>query len=227
MPSCRAASSRVHNAAVQARLATFTPAQSQRQSPFPTRARLQRDHLKLPAWPTTTIGSFPQTPEIRGWRQAFKQGRLDRQEYESLLRQEISRVVQEQEALDLDVLVHGEPERNDMVEYFGEQLAGYLFSQNGWVQSYGSRCVKPPIIMGDISRPAAMTVEWSRYAQSLTTKPMKGMLTGPLTMLCWSFLREDVSRETIARQLALALRDEVCELEQAGIRIIQIGRAHV
>ena len=131
-------------------------------------------------------------------------------------------MVREQEVLDLDVLVHGEPERNDMVEYFGEQLAGYLFSQNGWVQSYGSRCVKPPIIIGDISRPESMTVEWSRYAQSLTHKPMKGMLTGPLTMLCWSFLREDVSRQTIAQQLALALRAEVCELEQAGIRIIQI-----
>ncbi len=131
-------------------------------------------------------------------------------------------MVREQEALDLDVLVHGEPERNDMVEYFGEQLAGYLFSQNGWVQSYGSRCVKPPIIIGDISRPEPMTVEWSRYAQSLTHKPMKGMLTGPLTMLCWSFLREDISRQTIAQQLALALRAEVCELEQAGIRIIQI-----
>ena len=218
----RANSLRVHNPTVQEAVAAITPAQAQRHSSYEVRARQQRQALLLPSWPTTTIGSFPQTPEIRGWRQAFKQGRLDQQEYESQLRQEISRVVQEQEALDLDVLVHGEPERNDMVEYFGEQLAGYLFSQNGWVQSYGSRCVKPPIIMGDISRPAAMTVEWSRYAQSLTTKPMKGMLTGPLTMLCWSFLREDVSRKTIAQQLALALRAEVCELEQAGIRIIQI-----
>jgi len=178
--------------------------------------------LTLPAWPTTTIGSFPQTAQIRALRLEHRQGRLSAQDYETALQQEIAYAVREQEALDLDVLVHGEPERNDMVEYFGEQLAGYLFTRNGWVQSYGSRCVKPPIISGDISRPHPITVAWSQYAQSLTAKPMKGMLTGPLTMLCWSFLREDVSRETIARQLALALRDEVCELEQAGIRIIQI-----
>ena len=218
----RAASSRVHNAAVQARLATITPAQSQRQSPFPTRARLQRDHLKLPAWPTTTIGSFPQTSEIRALRLAFKQGKLGSADYEAALQQEIAAAVREQEALGLDVLVHGEAERNDMVEYFGEQLDGFAFTRNGWVQSYGSRCVKPPVVIGDISRPTPMTVEWSRYAQSLTDKPMKGMLTGPITILCWSFPREDVSRKEIAQQLALALRDEVCELEQAGINIIQI-----
>ena len=218
----RAHSARVHNPAVQRAVAAITPELARRHSDYRHRARQQQQALALPTWPTTTIGSFPQTAEIRAWRQAFKQGRLDRQEYETRLRQEIERVVREQEVLDLDVLVHGEPERNDMVEYFGEQLAGYLFSQNGWVQSYGSRCVKPPIIIGDISRPESMTVEWSRYAQSLTHKPMKGMLTGPLTMLCWSFLREDVSRQTIAQQLALALRAEVCELEQAGIRIIQI-----
>ena len=218
----RAHSARVHNPAVQQAVAAITPELARRHSDYRHRARQQQQALALPTWPTTTIGSFPQTAEIRAWRQAFKQGRLERQEYETRLRQEIERVVREQEVLDLDVLVHGEPERNDMVEYFGEQLAGYLFSQNGWVQSYGSRCVKPPIIIGDISRPESMTVEWSRYAQSLTHKPMKGMLTGPLTMLCWSFLREDVSRQTIAQQLALALRAEVCELEQAGIRIIQI-----
>ncbi len=215
-------STRVHNPAVQAAVAAITPAQARRKSPYAQRAIQQRHALNLPAWPTTTIGSFPQTTQIRALRQEHRQGRLSAQDYETALQQEIAYAVREQEALDLDVLVHGEPERNDMVEYFGEQLAGYLFTRNGWVQSYGSRCVKPPIISGDISRPHPITVAWSQYAQSLTTKPMKGMLTGPLTMLCWSFLREDVSRETIARQLALALRDEVCELEQAGIRIIQI-----
>lgn len=218
----RVRSSRVHNPAVQAAVAAITPEQAQRQSPYALRAIQQRHALNLPAWPTTTIGSFPQTAQIRALRLEHRQGRLSAQEYEAALQQEIAYAVREQEALDLDVLVHGEPERNDMVEYFGEQLAGYLFTRNGWVQSYGSRCVKPPIISGDISRPHPITVAWSQYAQSLTTKPMKGMLTGPLTMLCWSFLREDVSRETIARQLALALREEVCELEQAGIRIIQI-----
>ena len=218
----RASSSRVHNPAVQAAVAAITPAQAQRQSPYALRAIQQRQALNLPAWPTTTIGSFPQTAQIRALRLEHRQGRLSAHDYETALQQEIAYAVREQEALDLDVLVHGEPERNDMVEYFGEQLAGYLFTRNGWVQSYGSRCVKPPIICGDISRPHPITVAWSQYAQSLTAKPMKGMLTGPLTMLCWSFLREDLSRETIAQQLALALRDEVCELEQAGIRIIQI-----
>jgi len=218
----RTHSSRVHNPTVQAAVAAITPAQAQRQSPYALRAIQQRHALNLPAWPTTTIGSFPQTAQIRALRLEHRQGRLGDQEYQTALQQEIAYAVREQEALDLDVLVHGEPERNDMVVYFGEQLAGYLFTRNGWVQSYGSRCVKPPIISGDISRPHPITVAWSQYAQSLTTKPMKGMLTGPLTMLCWSFLREDVSRETIAQQLALALRDEVCELEQAGIRIIQI-----
>jgi 5-methyltetrahydropteroyltriglutamate--homocysteine methyltransferase len=218
----RATSTRVHNPAVQVAVATITPAQAQRQSGYPQRAAKQRLALQLPAWPTTTIGSFPQTRQIRALRQDYKQGRLSREAYEHALQQEIAFAVREQEALNLDVLVHGEPERNDMVEYFGEQLDGYLFTRNGWVQSYGSRCVKPPIISGDISRPHPITVAWSQYAQSLTRKPMKGMLTGPLTMLCWSFLREDLDRQTIARQLALALRDEVCELEQAGIKIIQI-----
>lgn len=218
----RSRSTRVHNPVVQAAVAAITPAQAQRQSPYAQRAIQQRHALNLPAWPTTTIGSFPQTAQIRALRLEHRQGRLGAQEYETALQQEIAYAVREQEALDLDVLVHGEPERNDMVEYFGEQLAGYLFTRNGWVQSYGSRCVKPPIISGDISRPHPITVAWSQYAQSLTAKPMKGMLTGPLTMLCWSFLREDLSRKTIAQQLALALRDEVCELEQAGIRIIQI-----
>ena len=218
----RAHSSRVQDAAVQARLATVTPELSQRQSDYPSRAEQQRRTLKLPAWPTTTIGSFPQTREIRALRLNFKQGKLSAADYEEALKQEITAAVREQEALELDVLVHGEAERNDMVEYFGEQLNGFVFTGNGWVQSYGSRCVKPPIIVGDISRPAPMTVAWSQYAQSLTTKPMKGMLTGPLTILCWSFPREEVSRKTLALQLALALRDEVCELEQAGINIIQI-----
>lgn len=215
-------SSRVQNPAVQARVAAITPALAERGSPFADRTRQQRQVRPLPLWPTTTIGSFPQTREIRALRLAYRQGKLDQPAYEAALREEIGRAVQEQEALGLDVLVHGEAERNDMVEYFGEQLEGFAFTRNGWVQSYGSRCVKPPIIVGDISRPAPMTVAWSRYAQSLTAKPMKGMLTGPVTILCWSFPREDVDRSVPTLQLALALRDEVVELEQAGIGIIQI-----
>jgi len=218
----RKTSSRVHNAAVGQRLAAVTAKDSQRNSCYQVRAKAQRQRFHLPAWPTTTIGSFPQTTEIRGLRLDFKQGRLDGAHYRTGIAEHIKQAIVEQERLGLDVLVHGEAERNDMVEYFGENLDGFIFTQNGWVQSYGSRCVKPPVIIGDISRPEAITVEWAKYAQSLTDKPVKGMLTGPVTILCWSFPREDVSRETIAKQIALALRDEVEDLENAGIGIIQI-----
>jgi 5-methyltetrahydropteroyltriglutamate--homocysteine methyltransferase len=193
-----------------------------RASPYPARRKLQAAEFKLPLFPTTTIGSFPQTAEIRAARAAHKAGRLDSQAYESAMRQEIESMVRFQERLDIDVLVHGEPERNDMVEYFGEQLEGYVFSENGWVQSYGSRCVKPPIIFGDIWRAQPMTVKWSQYAQSLTPRIMKGMLTGPVTILQWSFVRDDQPRADTCRQIALAIRDEVQDLEAAGIRIIQI-----
>lgn len=218
----RHASSRVHNAQVERRLAAITAQDIERQLPYAARAEAQRKRFNLPAWPTTTIGSFPQTTEIRGLRLDFKQGRLDGKNYRTGISEHIKQAIAEQERLGLDVLVHGEAERNDMVEYFGEHLDGFVFTQNGWVQSYGSRCVKPPVIIGDISRPEAITVEWAKYAQSLTDKPVKGMLTGPVTILCWSFPREDVSRETIAKQIALALRDEVEDLEKAGIGIIQI-----
>ncbi|MFP9528800.1 5-methyltetrahydropteroyltriglutamate--homocysteine S-methyltransferase [Pectobacterium brasiliense] len=218
----RRTSTRVNNAAVAQRLAAITAQDSQRQNVYSVRADAQRERFNLPAWPTTTIGSFPQTTEIRGLRLDFKQGRLDGNNYRTGISEHIQQAVAEQERLGLDVLVHGEAERNDMVEYFGEHLDGFVFTQNGWVQSYGSRCVKPPVIIGDVSRPEAITVEWAKYAQSLTDKPMKGMLTGPVTILCWSFPREDVTRETIAKQIALALRDEVADLEAAGIGIIQI-----
>lgn len=215
-------SARVHNAAVAQRLANITTRDSQRHSAYTSRAVAQRQRFNLPAWPTTTIGSFPQTTEIRGLRLDFKKGNLDSNHYRTGIAEHIKQAIAEQERLGLDVLVHGEAERNDMVEYFGEHLDGFVFTQNGWVQSYGSRCVKPPIVIGDISRPEAITVEWAKYAQSLTDKPVKGMLTGPVTILCWSFPREDISRETIAKQIALALRDEVADLEAAGIGIIQI-----
>ncbi|RJL47919.1 5-methyltetrahydropteroyltriglutamate--homocysteine S-methyltransferase [Pectobacterium carotovorum] len=218
----RRTSTRVNNVAVTQRLAAITAQDSQRQNVYSVRADAQRERFNLPAWPTTTIGSFPQTTEIRGLRLDFKQGRLDGNNYRTGISEHIKQAVAEQERLGLDVLVHGEAERNDMVEYFGEHLDGFIFTQNGWVQSYGSRCVKPPVIIGDVSRPEAITVEWAKYAQSLTDKPMKGMLTGPVTILCWSFPREDVTRETIAKQIALALRDEVADLEAAGIGIIQI-----
>lgn len=221
----RAASTRIHKAEVQARLAAIGPQDSQRRSPFAQRIEQQRARLNLPAFPTTTIGSFPQTPAIRLARQAYKQGKLSANDYQDAMHTEIRHAVQIQERLGLDVLVHGEAERNDMVEYFAEQLDGYAFTRFGWVQSYGSRCVKPAIIYGDISRPQAMTVDWIRYAQSLTDKVMKGMLTGPVTMLMWSFPREDVSRQVQAQQLALALRDEVLDLEKAGIKIVQIDEA--
>ena len=221
----RAHSPRIHKPAVQARLDAITAADSQRQSPFVERIEVQRARLNLPAFPTTTIGSFPQTASIRLARQSFKQGKLSASEYTDAMHSEIRNAVETQERLGLDVLVHGEAERNDMVEYFAEQLDGYAFTQYGWVQSYGSRCVKPAIIFGDLSRPKAMTVDWITYAQGLTDKVMKGMLTGPVTMLMWSFPREDVSRKVQAQQLALALRDEVVDLENAGIKIVQIDEA--
>lgn len=221
----RAASPRIHKPAVQARLAAIKPADAQRHSAFAERIAKQRAGLDLPAFPTTTIGSFPQTSAIRLARQSFKQGKLSEAEYTEAMHSEIRHAVQIQEHLGLDVLVHGEAERNDMVEYFAEQLDGYVFTRFGWVQSYGSRCVKPAVIVGDLSRPKAMTVEWITYAQGLTDKVMKGMLTGPVTMLMWSFPREDVPREVQARQLALAIRDEVVDLEAAGIKIVQIDEA--
>ncbi|SIT49493.1 5-methyltetrahydropteroyltriglutamate-homocysteine S-methyltransferase [Paraburkholderia piptadeniae] len=221
----RRVSPRVHNPAVKAAIARIDAALGQRASTYAQRAEKQAALLDLPAYPTTTIGSFPQTNEIRHARSEFRRGALDQAGYKAAMEREITRAVKEQEALGLDVLVHGEAERNDMVEYFGEQLDGYVFSQFGWVQSYGSRCVKPPILFGDISRPKAMTVEWTRYAQSQTSKPMKGMLTGPVTILNWSFVRDDQPRSVSCHQLALAIRDEVLDLESAGVRIIQIDEA--
>ncbi|CAG2135726.1 5-methyltetrahydropteroyltriglutamate--homocysteine S-methyltransferase [Cupriavidus plantarum] len=218
----RAASRRVVNASVRKRLAAITPDMTARTSPFETRNAVQRAALKLPPLPTTTIGSFPQTPAIRQARAAHKRGELGALAYLERMRAEITLAVRKQEALGLDVLVHGEAERNDMVEFFGEQLCGYAFTENGWVQSYGSRCVKPPVLYGDVYRPEPMTVDTTRFAQSLTDRPMKGMLTGPVTMLQWSFVRDDQPRATTARQLALAIRDEVADLEAAGIRVIQI-----
>jgi 5-methyltetrahydropteroyltriglutamate--homocysteine methyltransferase len=221
----RRASPRVHHPAVQAAVAKIGAHLGRRRSAYVQRARQQAAWLKLPLYPTTTIGSFPQTAEIRHARSEYKAGRLDEAGYRAAMQAEIRRSVREQEALGLDVLVHGEAERNDMVEYFGEQLQGYAFSQFGWVQSYGSRCVKPPILFGDIRRPKAMTVEWITYAQSLTDKPMKGMLTGPVTLLNWSFVRDDQPRSVSCQQLALAIRDEVLDLEKAGVRVIQIDEA--
>jgi len=223
--AARRASPRVNNPAVQAAVARIDAKLGERRHAYPERAGKQAALLKLPAYPTTTIGSFPQTAEIRHARSEFKAGRLDAAGYKAAMQAEIARSVREQEALELDVLVHGEAERNDMVEYFGEQLQGYAFSQFGWVQSYGSRCVKPPILFGDISRPKAMTVEWITYAQSLTDKPMKGMLTGPVTILNWSFVRDDQPRSVSCKQLALAMREEVLDLEKAGVRVIQIDEA--
>ena len=221
----RRSSQRVHNVEVQAAVNALSTSLGQRKSPYALRANVQARALQLPQFPTTTIGSFPQTVEIRKVRREFRAGKLDAASYTAQMHAEIARAVREQEKLGLDVLVHGEPERNDMVEYFGEQLAGYAFSELGWVQSYGSRCVKPPILFGDISRPQAMTVEWTRYAQSLTKKPMKGMLTGPVTILNWSFVRDDQPRSISCYQIALAMREEVRDLERAGVRIIQIDEA--
>ncbi|EME01221.1 MULTISPECIES: 5-methyltetrahydropteroyltriglutamate--homocysteine S-methyltransferase [Stutzerimonas stutzeri subgroup] len=223
--AARQHSPRIHKPQVQARLSAIQPQDSQRTSVFAARIEQQRARLDLPPFPTTTIGSFPQTPAIRLARQAYKQDRLSLGDYTEAMQAEIRHAVAVQEQIGLDVLVHGEAERNDMVEYFAEQLDGYAFTRFGWVQSYGSRCVKPAVIYGDLSRSQPMTVDWIRYAQQQTDRVMKGMLTGPVTMLMWSFAREDVSREVQARQLALAIRDEVCDLEAAGIRIIQIDEA--
>ncbi len=211
-----------HDPECRERIANALREEPARQSPYPERAERQRQRLDLPLLPTTTIGSFPQTDDIRAARRAFKRGELDRGEYEQRMRDEIVEVVRFQESIGLDLLVHGEPERNDMVEYFGEQLEGYAFTRQGWVQSYGSRCVKPPIIWGDVSRPSPMTVEWSRHAQSLTDRPLKGMLTGPVTLLFWSFVRDDLPREEVAYQIADALRSEVRDLAAAGIAAIQV-----
>ena len=218
-------SPRVHKPEVQNALSRVNDSMAKRQSPYAQREIEQAKKLKLPLYPSTTIGSFPQTAEIRQSRRDFRLGKLSAEKYQLAMEKEVAHCVREQEALGLDVLVHGEPERNDMVEYFGEQLDGYTASQFGWVQSYGSRCVKPPIIYGDIARPQAMTVQWARYAQSLTDKPMKGMLTGPVTILNWSFVRDDQSRAQTCLQLALAIREEVLDLESAGIDIIQIDEA--
>jgi 5-methyltetrahydropteroyltriglutamate--homocysteine methyltransferase len=218
----RRASPRVHDPAVKQRGAAITEDMTRRQSPYSARRDLQRRRLELPRFPTTTIGSFPQTREVRAARAAFKSGKQSEEEYVAFLKQEIAETIQFQEEIGLDVLVHGEFERNDMVEYFGEQLDGFAFTKNGWVQSYGSRCVKPPIIYGDIRRPRPMTVEWSKFAQSLTAKPVKGMLTGPVTILQWSFVRDDQPRAETCRQIALAIRDEAVDLEAAGIKAIQI-----
>jgi len=212
----------LRNAAVRERAAAVTPEMLLREAPYPTRAGLQRAVLGLPPLPATTIGSFPQTREVRSARAKFRRGELAPSEYDNFLRETIRETVAAQERLGLDVLVHGECERNDMVEHFGERLAGFCFTRNGWVQSYGSRCVKPPVIFGDVSRPAPMTVDWAVYAQSLTPRPVKGMLTGPVTILNWSFVRDDQPRAETCRQIALALRDEVNDLQTAGVRVIQI-----
>ncbi len=221
----RRTSPKIHDAAVAARLAGVTDAMTRRGLDYGDRQALQADRLNLPALPTTTIGSFPQTEGVRKARSAHGKGVLDAAGYQAFLREETARAIAWQEEVGLDVLVHGEFERNDMVQYFGEQLAGFVFTQHGWVQSYGSRCVRPPILFGDVSRPKPMTVDWWTYAQGLTSRPMKGMLTGPVTILNWSFVRDDVPRALACRQIALAIRDEVVDLEAAGARIIQIDEA--
>lgn len=225
--AARASSKRIHSDAVKARITAIKSADLDRKNPFKTREKIQTQVLKLPLLPTTTIGSFPQTKEVREARASWKAGKLSGKEYETFLEQKTRECVEYQVKADIDVPVHGEFERNDMVEYFGEQLAGFTFSSNGWVQSYGSRCVKPPIIFGDVSRPTPMTVRWSKFAQTLTDRPMKGMLTGPVTILQWSFVRDDQPREITCKQIALAIRDEVMDLEKAGIRIIQIDEPAV
>jgi len=221
----RKTSARIHDEAVKKRVAAITDSLMNRKSNFATRKKIQATHIQLPILPTTTIGSFPQTKEVRKFRADFKAGAISAAEYEKFVQEETTRTIRFQEEIGLDVLVHGEFERNDMVEYFGEQLKGFFFTKNGWVQSYGSRCVKPPVIFGDVSRPKAMTVEWAKYAQSQTKKIMKGMLTGPITILQWSFVRDDQPRKDTALQIAFAIRDEVCDLEDAGIKIIQIDEA--
>ncbi|WP_118972940.1 5-methyltetrahydropteroyltriglutamate--homocysteine S-methyltransferase [Taibaiella koreensis] len=212
----------IHNPLVKQRVQAITDRDARRANTFAIRKEKQQQALHLPLFPTTTIGSFPQTKEVRAWRAQFKKGDLSAAQYEALLQEETERSIRWQEETGIDVLVHGEFERNDMVEYFGEQLSGFAFTQNGWVQSYGSRCVKPPVIYGDVSRTVPMTVKWSAFAQSLTGKPVKGMLTGPVTILQWSFVRNDQPRSATCNQIALAIRDEVADLEAAGLKVIQI-----
>lgn len=218
----RKTSSLIHNQLVKERVAGLNEDYAKRQHPFALRKKTQQEALNLPLFPTTTIGSFPQTTEVRSWRSRHKKGLINEAQYDQLLKEETERTIRWQEEIGLDVLVHGEFERNDMVEYFGEQLEGFAFTSYGWVQSYGSRCVKPPVIFGDVSRPNPMTVYWSAYAQSLTQRHVKGMLTGPVTILQWSFVRDDQPRSVTCEQIALAIRDEVADLEKAGIRVIQI-----
>lgn len=221
----RKTSKRIHDDSVKKRVSEITESQKNRKNSYKVRQEIQANELKLPLLPTTTIGSFPQTAEVRKARADFKAGKISASDYEKFLEEETARTVKFQEEIGLDVLVHGEFERNDMVEYFGEQLSGFFFTKNGWVQSYGSRCVKPPVIFGDVSRPNPMTVKWAKYAQSLTKHFMKGMLTGPITILQWSFVRNDQPRSLTAMQIAFAIRDEVQDLEKAGIKIIQIDEA--
>ncbi|MBA3377647.1 MAG: 5-methyltetrahydropteroyltriglutamate--homocysteine S-methyltransferase, partial [Chloroflexia bacterium] len=218
-------SSRRRNPAVQDRLATLPDDAASRGVLYAERAALQQERLDLPLLPTTTIGSFPQTGEVRSARRKFERGDLSQAEYDSFIEGQIRDVIAHQESLGIDVLVHGESERNDMVQYFGEQLEGITFTRHGWVQSYGSRYVRPPVIYGDVSRPDPMTVRWATYAQSLSKKPVKGMLTGPVTILNWSFVRDDQPRALTCRQIALAIRDEVADLDAAGIAMIQIDEA--
>jgi 5-methyltetrahydropteroyltriglutamate--homocysteine methyltransferase len=218
----RATSRLIHRPAVKARAEKVGESDLKRQHAYPMRREAQQAHLNLPDLPTTTIGSFPQTEEVRAARAQFRKGKISAADYEAFLEKETTRVVRWQDELGLDVLVHGEFERTDMVEYFGEQLSGFVFTENGWVQSYGSRCVKPPVLFGDVERPEPMTVRWSKFAQAQTRKPMKGMLTGPITILQWSFVRDDQARAETAKQIALAIRDEVQDLEAAGISVIQV-----
>jgi 5-methyltetrahydropteroyltriglutamate--homocysteine methyltransferase len=213
---------RSHVASVREQTARLDVSERRRAIPAAQRVARQREMLGLPLLPTTTIGSFPQTAHIRMTRADYRRGRIETAEYAAVMQAAIRDAIARQEAIGLDVLVHGEPERNDMVEYFAEHLEGFAVSEHGWVQSYGSRCVKPPIICGDISRPRPITLEWMRYACGLTTKPVKGMLTGPVTILCWSFVRDDLPRSEVALQLAVALREEVADLEAAGLSLIQI-----
>ncbi|MBL6664668.1 MAG: 5-methyltetrahydropteroyltriglutamate--homocysteine S-methyltransferase [Rickettsiales bacterium] len=221
----RASSSKIHNQDVKNRVANIEQSDTNRKSSFAKRREIQSQHIDLPILPTTTIGSFPQTKEVRKYRADFKAGRINQEEYNKFIEEETIKTIKFQEETGLDVLVHGEFERNDMVEYFGEQLEGFCFTKNGWVQSYGSRCVKPPVIFGDVSRPNPMTVKWSKFAQEQTDHIMKGMLTGPITILQWSFVRDDQPRKDTALQIAFAIRDETCDLEKAGIKMIQIDEA--
>jgi 5-methyltetrahydropteroyltriglutamate--homocysteine methyltransferase len=223
--NARKISARIHDEAVKKRVAGINESLINRKSGFAARKKIQEESIKLPPLPTTTIGSFPQTKEVRKARADFKAGKISPADYQKFLEEETVRTIEFQEQIGLDVLVHGEFERNDMVEYFGEQLKGFFFTKNGWVQSYGSRCVKPPVIFGDVSRPTPMTVDWAKFAQSKTAKIMKGMLTGPITILQWSFVRDDQPRKDTALQIAFAIRDEVCDLEKCGIKIIQIDEA--